>query len=663
MKQKFIYMLSVAAALLATACTDDMGVQDIPVVAGKGQLVQVGANMNPASRMAIENDGEWMNYYWTADDEFTVFDAKHAQQTLFTIDADTLGSEVTSAIFTGTPETAYENGQTLYAVYNKNGKVIPDANGNVTLELSGQTGQLSDKYQYMFGETVYDADRKVEFNFRHLVTTLQVKIAVPEGVTTLSNVTLHSDNLVSKATLVMNKAPYDSENQFRVGDVVHSYSENGGNFEYGKITLDGTFTPEDGFVTLYIYALASKQYYDNVTWYDSPFISPTILFTDQDGGQHVSTDLLRQKQMEVGAVYSLEVNSTFELVDFANEAMVYGDQSSPYEIANADQLYTMMLRCYHRLENKNGILYLRRSYKLLDDIVLDNRTLWYPVELEHATFDGNGKTVSGEMVISVNGQTGFFKRLYRATLQNLTLDADITYETHNFGWSTIIGGLAAEIEYRSKILRCFNNSRVIIGDNVGGQFGGIVGDLGYRSIIENCGFSGSYISEKNYAYTVGGIAATNHSWGDDEPIQIIGCYSDGSFKFGHINGGANVGGIFGQMSGDPKAVVKYCWSSTSFTSVDETSVPNYGGIIGYVYQEEQTVASCYWSNTIANCFGVETELTSTNCASFEGTMPTPEQLKELNTGILASGLVFSEENGHLVKNNHTVVPPSDIENW
>ena len=53
MKQKFIYMQSVAAALLATACTDDMGVQDIPVVAGKGQLVQVGANMNPASRMSF----------------------------------------------------------------------------------------------------------------------------------------------------------------------------------------------------------------------------------------------------------------------------------------------------------------------------------------------------------------------------------------------------------------------------------------------------------------------------------------------------------------------------------------------------------------------------------------------------------------------------------
>ena len=119
MKKKFIYMLSVAAALLATACTDEQGVQDMPVESGKGYTMTVGASMNPASRMAIENDGKVVNYYWTADDVFTVFDFRNDQRTEFVIDSDSLTATSTKADFIGTPEKAYINGQKLYAVYNK----------------------------------------------------------------------------------------------------------------------------------------------------------------------------------------------------------------------------------------------------------------------------------------------------------------------------------------------------------------------------------------------------------------------------------------------------------------------------------------------------------------------------------------------------------------
>lgn len=663
MKQKYIYMLSVAA-LLATACTDDLGVQDIPVESGKGHLVKVGANMTPESRMTIENTGTDINYYWTADDSFTVFDFKHSQQTIFTVDKDSLGEKSVKASFLGTPETAYEDGQTLYAVYNKKDEVTLDANGNVVLDLTGQNGRLNENYQYMWGNAIYKEGESAQFLFRHLVTTLQVKIAVPEGVTSLSNITLHSANLVSKATLVLNEAPYDSERQFKVGDLVYSYTDNG-YFEYGEIELEGTFTPVDGYVTLYFYTLPSKQYYDNTTWSNQPYITPSILYTDQDGTEYVSTDFYYGKSMEVGAVYSLDVNKSLELEDFANEASVDGSTTHPYEIANAEQLYTMMLRCYHRLSDKHGNLYWKRSYRLMNDVVLDNRTGWYPVDLEYANFDGNEKTISGKLVLNVNGYVGFFRKLREVTLSDLTLDADITFDTRGIQFGTTFGVLAAEIRQDSKMLRCFNNSRVvIIGNELEGAFGGLVGNLGSRSSVEYCGFSGSIISEENYACIVGGIVGSNSSSSSNNPIKVIGCYSDGTFQFGKMFDFGYFGGIFGQMSGDPNAIITNCWSSATINivSMDESQPYTWGGIVG-MSQDTHTIASCYWSNAILNWAGADNGCVAANCASFEGTMPTPEQLKELNTGILASGLVFSEENGHLVKNNHTVVPPSDIENW
>jgi len=663
MKQKMIYSLSVAAVLLATACTDDLGVQDIPAGAGKGNTLKVEATMNSSSRMTVQNNGAWIDYYWTADDAFTVFDSKHSQQTEFVVDVEALEENSSNTDFIGTPDVAYEDGQTLYAVYSKNGEMVKDANGNLTLDLNGQDGRLNERFQYMFAETVYHAGKPINFGFRHLVTTLQVKLAVPEGVNSLSNVTLRSNHLVSKATLVLNKAPYDSESQFKIGDLVYPYTDNG-NFEFGDITLNGTFTPKDGYVTLYFYTLASKQYYDNVTWYDESWITPAILYTDEKGTQHVTTEFLGQRSLEVGAVYGMEINKSFELVDFANEDQVDGSMSHPFEISNEDQFYSMMLRCHYGLKDKNYNWYRYRSYKLMDDMVLDDRSLWYPVQLEHAVFDGNGRTVSGKFSINVHGRTGFFGWLYDAVVQDLTLDADISYSSNGGHW-TVFGGIVAEMEYRSKILRCYNNSRISFGYEANGTFGGIVGRLGHYSYVEYCGFSGSFSSENNDASVVGGIVGYNNSWSSNNPIHVIGCYSDGSFHFGRFSGGAWLGGIFGELIGDPNAEVKYCWSNTTFSSAyeDESTVLNFGGIAGQFNLKQQHIQSCYWNNSIAEWTGVTTDFIPDNSASFEGTMPTAAQLKELNTGIMASGLMFSEENGHLVKNNQTVVPPSDIENW
>ena len=661
MKKKFIYMLSVAAALLATACTDEQGVQDMPVESGKGYTMTVGASMNPASRMAIENDGKVVNYYWTADDVFTVFDFRNDQRTEFVIDSDSLTATSTKADFIGTPEKAYINGQKLYAVYNKKETVQLDTDGNVNFDLSHQNGRLNEDFQYMWGDATYKDGKPLEFVFRHLVTTLQVKMAVPDGVKTLSNVTLYSENLVSKATLVLNEAPYDTERQFGVGDLVYSYDKEG-DFNYGSITLDGEFTPVDGYVTFYIYTLSAKLYYQSTTWYNQN-VCPFILFTDENGLQHVSTDYLDYKEMEVGAVYSLNIENSLPLVDFENEDRAWGSVNEPYQIANDDQMFSLMMRSYLHLRDKNTNEYFHRSYQLTNDIVLDKRSIWYPIYLVSGKFDGNGKTISGEldMLAGVTDGTGLFGLLDGVTLKDLTFDADVTIVNRpGYYYNGDIGTLVGRLQW-STMQRCFSSSRMNCNINIGGNVGGLIGAAGI-STIEYCGFSGEVVSV-NYLYAVGGIAGCNNFRSNNISLIINGCYSNGSITTAVTC--SDFGGILGTSS-DPNIQITNCWSNTSLSLTNNSQILAYnlGGIVGYLRMyDSQRIENCFWNNAIAVWAGNYPDYTLENSASFEGTIPADEQLDALNYEILSSGLMFSKDNGHLVKNTQTGVPPSDIENW
>ena len=668
MKQKLIYTLSVAAALWATtACTDDLGVQDLPVEAEKGYTLKVAANMATDSRMAIENDGTLVNYYWTANDAFTVVDSRHTQLTDFVVDASTLSNKSSNADFIGTPATAYVDGQKLYAVYNKKSPVVLDKDGNVNFDLSGQTGRLSENYQYMWSETTYKDGKPTEFNFRHLVTTLQVKIAVPAGVETLSKVTLYSHCLVSKATLVLNEAPYDADRRFGIGDLVYSYTDNG--YDNQSLTLQGTFTPENGYVTLYFYTLSAKEYEDDVTWYNRG-IQPIIVFTDQNGLQHASADFFGEKEMEVGAVYAMNVEDTFPLVDYENEAQVDGSKQHPYQIANVDQMYSMMMRHHLNMHNRNENSYVNCNYQLVNDIRLDNRAAWYPVGLNwNSSFDGNGKTISGDMDVYVGaGQVGLFGWVYGSTIKNLTLDAQMNlfFKEH---WSTSnhTGMLVGEMQ-RSTLQHCQVTGSMHTNEVIFGYVGGLVGGIG-MSKVEYCGFSGTITSQRNLD-GVGGIVGENNSWhGINQDyangLVIKGCYSDGTFTIDNQWSTLSVGGIIAVVH-DPHAVISSCWNATSLNvTMGNSSSLLQGGLVSWVGEEGKysTYRNCYWKDAVATWAGDDFGNKLTNCETFSGSIPTPAQLTELNKSILASGYLFSDTNGHLVKNPHTVVPPSDIENW
>lgn len=660
MNRNYLYSVCVAIALVATACSDDLGQQPVPTKAGKGHVVEVGATLAPATRMTVEDANSMLNYYWTADDAFTVFDVKNGQQTLFSINANGLDEKSSVASFTGEPELAYEEGQTLYAVYNKNSAAdVPlalDENGNLTLDLSNQTGELNENYQFLWGEATYSENYPVRFNFQHLVTTLRLEITVPEGVTELKQIQLLGDGLVPRATLVLNKAPHDAESQFSIGDLVYSYTDNVG--AIGTITLNGSFVPANGVVTAYVYALATKRYYDDVTWYEDTNIQPKIILTDTQDNEFAVTTYFDYHTIEKGEAYYLKANSTLPLVDFANEASATGGVNDPYEIANADQLYSLMMRTYTNRLDKQANSYKVLNYKLTDDIVLDNRSLWNPISLEGwrysegLTFDGNGKTISGEITFNARrGFIGLFGALYKTNLKELTLDADITLESDWTLW-TSTGSIVGYLSDRSSIYHCFNKSQLNCGTCVSRYIGGIIGSC-YNSTISYCGNTGTIITNQGNINIGGFIGSLDYS------SSVEGCYSNGSIVCNN-NSDLYFGGIAGQLT-QINATVKHCWSATSLVVPETENIFYKGGLVGNGLMG--TITNCYWSNVMESAIGTSSEATIEACASFEGTMPTAEQLQKLNEGILASGYQFSTTDGTLVKNDKTIVPPSDIEKW
>ena len=146
-------------------------------------------------------------------------------------------------------------------------------------------------------------------------------------------------------------------------------------------------------------------------------------------------------------------------------------------------------------------------------------------------------------------------------------------------------------------------------------------------------------------------------------MVINGCYSDGSIKGAHVNG--VTGGLLG-LYADYNLKISNSWSNTIFEAANNEDL-TVGGIVGmYNYNDNATLQpfqNCYWGNGAEAWMGENKGYQLDDCAPFEGAIPTAEQLKKLNYAILPSGLMFSEDNGHLVKADKTGVPPSDIENW
>lgn len=674
MRKIDLYTLCTAALLTAAACSDDWSEQ-APATT-PGEPVRAEAGFGPQTRIVVSDDGTDFNYYWKSGDAFTVFDAQHGQQTLFRIDETNLKENAVTAAFTGKPETAYEVGQKVIAVYNAQGgneKALPlDANGNLTLDLSGQDGTLKENYQFLYGEATYQESGKLYFSFNHLVTTLRLQITVPDGVTEVKNVRLKGGNLVPKATLVLNKAPHDSENRFQIGDLVYSYTDN--NYGNGQVDIAGSFTPVNGQLTLYAYVLDAKLYSDDKTYSSSGF-SPIVLMEDQDGRELALSNYYGYRSNLKGGVYELTMNQWIPLVDFENEATASGTVADPYEIANEEQFYSFMMRSKLDIYAPCGYPYASCSYRLTNNLVLDKEVTWYPIDLapswyiqnRSGLFDGNGKQISGTLRTHGSNFLGLFGSTRQTTICNLTLDVNLIPESDEYA-ASYVGTLAGYL-YQSVVENCSVRGTIQLSSDAN-CVGGIVGMITRGTEIRASGYSGKIQAESSVS-RIGGLVGAIDNNDAAYPNAIIGCYSEGEIVLNENRnryGTHQMGGIIGWASGSDTSSesVSYSWSSMTIPSVPSEGYDWIrGGIAGECPYYRMT--QCYWQSsesTPIDIYGkAEPAPTMVDCASFEGAMPTPEQFQQLNAKLLDMGYMFDTATGHIKTLSGTNVPPSDIVDW
>ncbi len=658
MKTNYIYGATVALLLMATSCSDDLAVQTQDVTE-QGYQVRVSASMGNDSRLAIDDTGKRLEYTWEADDAFHVFDPVNNQTTTFVMDAEEFEENSSMAVFVGKPNIAYTEGSKLYAVYNTQQDSLElDEYGNVLLDISKQNGQLKEQFQFLYAESTYSEQEETNFFFHHLVTMMKLNITVPEGVTSLKKINFEWSGLPTQATLVLNKAPYDSYEQFKPGDVVFCYNRDSSSGN--DLIVEGDFVPQDGVVTVYLYAFPVKLYYENQNWYNEAFMTPSVWMTDDQGIDYVGMASFDSKRIEAGKTYQLNTEAV-GMEPFANEDTAKGTVDSPYEIATAGQLYTFMLRTSKGLSNSDNRSFQNCHYVLTSDIELNNEIPWTPTDGYSMTFDGQGHTISGNVHLFNQYETGLFRYLSNSTIQNLALDLNFTFEQneHNEEWC---GLLAAQI-YNSQIINCVNHS------DVSGRFyrmGGLIGYLRRNSSVIACGNTGN-LNALGECRQMGGIVAEMQN----NNVTLEACYNSGLLSVNTVYWeGLQAGGIAG-TSFASESNVRSCWANTSLTIenviyddhfVNENNNIFFGSMVGYI-ENNTALTDCYWTETIETATGYQSEnVKVTGGGTFTGTVPSAEQIAVMNSSMTNVDWLFKED-GTLKVNDNTSLPSWGKENF
>lgn len=591
------------------------------------------------TRVSVNDNHTSFSYNWEADDTFTVIDSNN-KETVFKIDAGGAGTNV--ATFTSVAPSAFKNGENLYAFYNGNQPIEYDKNGNIVLDISQQDGTLTDKYQYLLGETTYDVIGNNGFVMNHLVATLKLNITLPSELKSISNIQIgtpdgywyNGDYLTPKATLVLNNALNDSEGMFSRGDVVFNRSHN--QVANGTLTINGVFKPQaDNVVTVYVYMLPAKHYWDNENWSNDAFLSSTIYIKEGDKEYAGSIDY-STRNFFPGDVYEMNTK-LYQLEDFANQSTADGTLALPYEISNARQLYTFMFRNSRNFHNGKNLYYRQCNFYLSNDITLDDEMAWAPCYLlDHNTFDGRDHEIKGNLRLC----GPLFDRVdQQSTLKNVILNANISFGDYFSGNSALF---ASRVAYRSTIEHCINKSDIIldrfwfydgfpiIAHEVLDEARIIASGNEGRVLFNGSNFTGSLV------YTLNGTMDL--------------CYNKGEIV--PANGNGSIGGLVGK--GD---VLKNCWSVGIVQPQQGSFITMYGLAIS-----ASSITNCYWNADFAKEITEGNSGNYQNCGTFSGKCPTPAQIDALNREAASTGYVF-DATGSLIKNDKNYVRPSEIIEW
>lgn len=249
-----------------------------------------------------------------------------------------------------------------------------------------------------------------------------------------------------------------------------------------------------------------------------------------------------------------------------------GTEDDPYQIGSAEELASL-----------GGRSFSGKSYRLTQDIDMENVSMQPIEEFADGTFDGAGHTISNLTISAASGNAGLFAETRsRAVIKDIILD---------------------------------NVSVTLAGGSYAGV-GGLIGKITGPTTIQGCGVSGAVTySGSSYGYVGGLVGYFNGK------CTIKESYSRAKIENKSSNSSSTAGGFLGQTSGNYTLSVTDCYASGDVTAAGGRA----GGFTGYVYcsnRNKHTYTNCYAAGTVTasagNGFGfaysyASTGYSFTNC--------------------------------------------------
>lgn len=244
-----------------------------------------------------------------------------------------------------------------------------------------------------------------------------------------------------------------------------------------------------------------------------------------------------------------------------------GTEDDPYQIGSAEELASL-----------SGRSFSGKSYRLTQDIDMENVPMQPIKEFADGTFDGNGYTISNLTISAASGNAGLF-----AETNSSTVFKDIIL--HNVS-VTLTGGSSAGV-------------------------GGLIGKIYGSTTIQGCGVSGVVAYSSDYSYNsgnVGGLVGYLNG-----KCTIKESYSRATIDNKSSNSSSTAGGLLGK-TGTYTLSVTDCYASGDVTAAGDRA----GGFTGYVYcsnSYRHTYENCYAAGTVkasaGNGFGFAYSYAST----------------------------------------------------
>ena len=257
-----------------------------------------------------------------------------------------------------------------------------------------------------------------------------------------------------------------------------------------------------------------------------------------------------------------------------------GKADDPYLIGSAEELASL-----------GGRSFSGESYRLTQDIDMENVPMQPIKEFADGTFDGDGHTISNLTISAADGNAGLFAETRSSTVFKDIILHNVSV-TLTGGSYVGVGGLIGKIYGSTTIQGCGVSGAVAYSSGYSynsGNVGGLVGYLNGKCTIKESYSQATIKNENNNSSsTAGGLLGKT---GNYYTLSVTDCYASGDVTA--------AGGRAGGFTGDVYCSNSYKHTYTNCYAAGKVTAPADKGF-GFAYSSASTgysFTNCYYNNT------------------------------------------------------------------